>query len=156
MSGEDVSMAERDQNEGSEQQPPMGQQNDNQTAGQGGQEERQPFGQQGQQPLGEKGDFGTQEPGLGSQANHGSDTATLSEASQSQPGSSPQQPNQNSGGFVGSESEDSGEYLQEGGTPQAGFAEQGGGAPNDGSDIERDSERSQNRESDIEGSSGNI
>ena len=186
LSGEDFSMAERDQNEGSGQQPPIGQ-NDDQNAGQSaqqeqGQQSQQQFGHQGepqvgqqgqgQQPLGQQGDLGSQEPGLGSQANQeygqaagqsstgqasqdqGSNTATLSEGSQSTSGSS--QPGQNSDGFVGSQSEDSGEYLQQGGTPQAGFAEQGSGAPNQGSDIERDSERSQNRDSDIEGSSGNI
>ena len=187
LSGEEISMAERDQNEGSGQQPPIGQQSDDQTAGQSGQQEQgqqaqQQFGQQGQQPVGQQGqgqqplgqqsDSGSQEPGLGNQANQeygqsagqsstgqasqdlGRDTETLSEGSQSTSGSS--QSGQNSGGFVGNQDEDSGEYLQQGGTPQAGFAEQGSGAPNEGSDIERDSERSQNRDSDIEGSSGNI
>lgn len=57
-------------------------------------------------------------------------------------------------GFVGSQGEESGEYLQEGQTKQAGFAEQGRGAPEDGGDIERDGERTANRDSDIEGSSG--
>ena len=55
-------------------------------------------------------------------------------------------------GFVARESEDSGEYLQQGGNPESGFAEQGQGAPDQG-DIERGGERTQNRDSDIEGSS---
>ena len=54
----------RDQNEGSGQQPPLGQQNDNsQQFGQ--QQGQQKSGQQqGQQPLDQQGNFGTQEPGL--------------------------------------------------------------------------------------------
>ena len=63
-----------------------------------------------------------------------------------------QQPGESSGNFVGSESQDSGEYLQKSGNPESGFAEEGQGAPDQG-DIERGTERSQNRESDIEGSS---
>ena len=59
------------------------------------------------------------------------------------------------GGFVASEDQDSGEYLQQGSSPESGFAEQGRGASNDSSDIEGTSERLQNRESDIEGSSDN-
>lgn len=59
------------------------------------------------------------------------------------------------GGFVASQDLDSGEYLQQGGSPESGFAEQGRGASNDSSDIEGTSERLQNRESDIEGSSDN-
>ena len=144
----------RDQNEGSGQQQPLDQQNDNsQQFGQ--QRQQQPQGQeQGQQPLGERGDFGTQEPGLSDQESseqEQGETSTLSEANQPEHGSS--QPTGESG-FVGSEGQDSGEYLQQGGTPQSGFAEQGRGASNQGSDIERDSERSQDRDSDIEGSSG--
>lgn len=65
---------------------------------------------------------------------------------------SSQQPGESSGNFVGSESKDSGEYLQKSGNPESGFAEEGQGAPDQG-DIERGTERSQNRESDIEGSS---
>lgn len=56
-------------------------------------------------------------------------------------------------GFVGSQGKESGEYLQEGGPKQAGFAEQGRGAPDEGRDIERGGERTANRDSDIEGSS---
>ena len=142
----------RDQNEGSGQQQPLGQQNDNsQQFGQ--QDQRSQGQQQGQQPLGERGDFGTQEPGLNDQEKakqEQGETSTLSEANQPERGSS--QPAGESG-FVGSEGQDSGEYLQQGGTPQSGFAEQGRGASNQGSDIERDFERSQDRDSDIEGSS---
>ena len=59
-----------------------------------------------------------------------------------------------SGGFVGSQGQDSGEYLQQDGNPETGFAEQGRGASNQ-SDVERETTRSQNDDSDIEGSSGN-
>lgn len=62
---------------------------------------------------------------------------------------------QSQGGFVASQDQDSGEYLQQGGRPDSGFAEQGRGASNDSSDIEGTSERLENRESDIEGSSDN-
>ncbi len=71
-------MAERDQNEGSGQQPPVGKQDDKQIAGQAGQ---QPSGAQGQQPLGQQGDFGDQSP----QAQSGGQSATgetLSEGSE--------------------------------------------------------------------------
>lgn len=56
------------------------------------------------------------------------------------------------GGFVGTEKEDSGDYLQRSGNPDEGFAEQGRGAPDQG-DVERGTERTANRDSDIEGSS---
>ena len=65
-----------------------------------------------------------------------------------------QQPGESSGGFVGSQGQDSGEYLQKDGNPESGFAEQGQGAPEQG-DIERGTERSQDSDSDIEGSSDN-
>ena len=155
----------RDQNEGSGQQPPLGQQNDN--SQQFGQQESGQ--QQGQQPLDQQGNFGTQEPGLSRQSDqeygqaggHSStgqaareqgETSTLSESSQSEPRSS-HQSGQRDGGFVGSEDQDSGEYLQQSGNPESGFAEQGQGASDQG-DIERDIERSDNRDSDIEGPSG--
>ena len=138
----------RDQNEGSGQQQPLGQQNDNaQPLGQ--QSQQPPQGQQqGQQPLGQQGDFGTQEPSLSQEQG---ETSTLDEEKQAEPGSS--QPTSESG-FVGSQDQDSGEYLQQSGNPESGFAEQGQGASDQG-DIERDRERSENRDSDIEGSSGN-
>ena len=58
---------------------------------------------------------------------------------------------QSQGGFVGSRDQDSGEYLQQSGSPQSGFAEQGRGASNDSSGMEGTSERSQDSDSDIEG-----
>ena len=167
-------MAERDQNEGSGQQPPIGQ-NDDRMAGQSGRQEQgqqsqqRTAGQQGQQPLGQQGDLGSQEPGLGSQANQeygqsagqsstgqasqdqSSDAATLSEGGQS--GSESSQSDQSSGGgFVGSQSDDSGEYLQQSGSPESGFAEQGRGASNENRDVERS--QGDDSESDNEGSSG--
>ena len=160
----------RDQNEGSGQQPPLGQQNDNsQQFGQ--QQGQQESGQQqGQQPLDQQGNFGTQEPGLSNQADQEygqaggqsstgqvsqdqGEISTLSEGRESEPGSS-QETGQSGGGFVGSQGQDSSEYLQQGGNPESGFAEQGRGASNQSGDIEREDERSENRDSDIEGSSG--
>ena len=174
-------MAERDQNEGSGQQPPIGQQDDDRIAGQSGQQSQgqqsqQQFGQQqGQQPLDQQGNFGTQEPGLGNQTDQefgsgggqsstgqaqGGDTSTLSQDDNvGQGGYSPESGGSdlgggetglgdsggqsNQGGFVGSQGQDSGEYLQRSGNPESGFAEQGRGASNE------------DDESDIEGSSGN-
>ena len=145
----------RDQNEGSGQQQPLDRQNDN--SQQFGRQDQQPEGQQqGQQPLGKQGDFATQEPGLSDQekgevSQEQGETSTLSEADQPERGSS--QPAGESG-FVGSEGQDSGEYLQQGGNPESRFAEQGRGASNQ-EDIERETKRSQDRDSDIEGSSEN-
>ena len=123
----------RDEKEGSGQQQPLGQQNDN-SAGQSGQ--------------GSEAQDDTTLAGRADQQDLGQD----------QPGSfagglSGRQAEPQGEGFVGSEGQDSGEYLQQGGTPESGFAEQGRGASNQGSDIERDAERSQDRDSDIEGSS---
>lgn len=152
----------RDQNEGSGQQQPLGQQNDN--SQQFGQQRQQESGQQqGQQPLDQQGNFGTQEPGRsrqsdqeygqsGGQSSTGQasqeegETSTLSQGGQSDLGSS-QDTAQSGDGFVGSQGQDSGEYLQQGGNPESGFAEQGQGA-SDGGDIERDTVRSQDRDSD--------
>ena len=162
---EDEREKTRDQNEGSGEQPSLGQQNDNSRPVR--QEQGQPAGQQQGQSRWAKGDFGTQEPGLSEQesgqaggrarrardAQEQGETSTLSEGRQSEPGSS-QESGQSGGGFVGSQGQDPGEYLQQGGNPESGFAEQGQGASDQG-DIERDRERSDNRDSDIEGSSGN-
>lgn len=79
---------------------------------------------------------------------------------QGQGGSTPGQPiggndSTAEGGFVGSQGEESGEYLQEDDAQQGGFAEQGRGAPDEGGDIERGGERTENFDSDIEGSSEN-
>ena len=115
----------RDQNEGSGQQQPLDQQqNDN---------SQQDQLRQGQQPLGEKGELGTQELGQDQ-----GEISTLSEEGQQQ------QTSQGDAGFVGSQGQDSGEYLQQDGNPES-----------DQGDIERDRERSENRDSDIEGSSDN-
>lgn len=60
-----------------------------------------------------------------------------------------------SGGFIGSDGEESDDYLERDGNPKGGFAERGRGAP-EGSQpggIEGDRERTANRDSDIEGSS---
>ena len=146
----------RDQNEGSGQQQPLGQQDQDQTSQSG--QQQQPTGQGGQQPLGQQGNFGTQEPGLGRQTDQelggtggqpatgearGGDTATLNEGSQ--PGLGGQSDlggasdlgggetglgDRQQGGFVGSQNQDSGEYLQRQGNPESGFAEQGRGASN--------------------------
>ena len=121
------SMAERDQNEGSGQQPPISQQQDN--------ESRQ---------LSE-----------GKSAEQELDKADRQEQDLQPEGQQPsKQPGESSGGFVGSQGQDSGEYLQKDGNPESGFAEQGQGAPEQG-DIERGTERSQDSDSDIEGSSDN-
>jgi hypothetical protein len=56
------------------------------------------------------------------------------------------------GGFVGSEGNDSGDYVQDRDPQQAGFAEQGRGAADEGRDVERGGERTDNFDSDIEGS----
>lgn len=122
-------MSEREQNEASGQQPPIGQQNDNEFDSR-----QQPEGKSAEQEL-DKAD--KQEQDLqpeGQQSNR--------------------QSGETSGGFVGSQGQESGEYLQQDGNPESGFAEQGQGASDQG-DIERETERSQNRESDIEGSSDN-
>ena len=124
-------MSERDQNEGSGQQPPIGQQDNSDLSNQS---QQQTEGKSAEQEL-DKAD--KQEQDL-----------------QPEGQQSGQQPGVSSGGFVGSQGQDSGEYLQQDGNPESGFAEQGQGAPDQG-DIERDTERSQNRESDIEGSSDN-
>jgi len=122
----------RDQNEGSGQQQAIDQ-NQGQPP-----EDQQSQQQAGRQPTGQESDKG--------------DTATLNS---SNPSERADQSQQETGGFVGSQNEDSGEYLQQDGNPQSGFPEQGSGASNASEDMERDSERSQNRDSDIEGSSGN-
>lgn len=156
-------MAERDQNEGSGQQAPIGQQDEDRTTGQqdqqqfGQQGQQQPTGQGGQQPLGQQGNFGTQEPGLGGQGQQDfgrPETTTLNEGSQPGLGGGSTGEGGKGSNFVGSQGQDSGEYLQQTGNPESGFAEQGRGASND-TDIEGGGERSENRDSDIEGSSDN-
>lgn len=124
-------MSEREQNEASGQQPPIGQQDNDDLSNQS---QQQTEGKSAEQEM-DKADKQQQDL-------------------QPEGQQSGQQPGESSGGFVGSQGQDSGEYLQKDGNPESGFAEQGQGASDQG-DIERDTERSQNRESDIEGSSDN-
>jgi hypothetical protein len=153
MSMEGEREKSRDQTEGSGQQQPLGQRNDSQTsqAGQGSEPPRsmgtrgEEFGQSSEEgETGLQGQSGTGQSDLGTQA----DTTLAGRAHQQDLGQG--QPGSQSGGFVGSQDQDSGEYLQKSGNPESGFAEEGQGAPDQG-DIERGIERSQNRESDIEG-----
>ena len=159
----------RDQNEGSGQQQPLGQQDENQTSQQSGEQRQGP--KQGQQPLGQQSQqqFGQQQGQSATGQAQGADTDTLSQSEdQTGPGGySPESGgsdlgggetglgdsggSSNQGGFVGSQGQESGEYLQQGGSPESGFAEGGRGASND-SDVERETPRS-DRDSDIEGSS---
>lgn len=133
-------MADRNQNEGSGQQPPIRQDNDNQSPSTG-----QPgLNRQTDQELEQTG--GQISTG---QDSPGGDTAILNEGTEPDLGGS------DTGGFVGSQGEKSDDYLQRGGNPESGFAEQGRGAPDQG-DIERTGERSENRDSDIEGGSGAV
>jgi len=84
-------------------------------------------GQQGQQ-----GEFG-QQTGQGQTGQQGETGASVADRTgQQSPGAG-----STGGGFVGAEGEDTGEYLREGETEQAGFAEQGRGAPQQDEDIER-------------------
>ncbi|HET9810288.1 MAG TPA: hypothetical protein VFP53_01160, partial [Sphingomicrobium sp.] len=127
-----------------------------------------PGGQQGQQSeYGQQGGAdvadrsGSQEP-LGAGHQHSADGGSVTAAGSSSTGPGAGQAGTDSSGgsgsgFVGSQGDNSGEYLQEGQTEssgQAGFAEQGRGAEDEeDSDTERGGERSANRSSDIEGSS---
>ena len=160
----------RNQTEGSGQQQPLGQEDENQPQGQAGQQPQgqqtqQPSGQQqGQQPVGQQGQSASGQA-------QGSDTTTLNqdEGDVGPGGYSPESGasdlgggetglgdsgGSSEGGFVGSQGQDSGEYLQQDGNPERGFAEQGRGASNQ-DDVERETTRSQDQDSDIEGSSGN-
>lgn len=169
MEGENEKV--RDQNEGSGQQQPQGNQAaekafdtadkqkqnvpPQQTQGPaGGSEPPRSMGTRGTEfgqsseegESGQQGQSATGQADLGSQA----DTTLAGRADQQdlgrdQPGS---RGGQSEGGFVGGQGQDSGEYLQQGGNPESGFAEQGRGASEKG-----EAERSQDRESDIEGSS---
>jgi hypothetical protein len=164
----------RGQDEGSGQQQPIGQQDQSQQ--EFGQSNQSGSGSEPPRSLGDRGEEFGQPPERGEngqqgqsgtgQADLGSQSATTLAGRSDQQDMGQDQPGrtggaggaggqQSQGGFVASQDEDSGEYLQQGGSPESGFAEQGRGASNDGSDIERMSERSQNRESDIEGSSDN-
>ena len=116
-------------------------------------EKKSEFNQGQQGSTGQQGQTGGQQ---GQQSEFGQQgQAETNTADRSSGQSSGQSGTDRSGGFVGTEGEDSGEYLQDRDPQQAGFAEQGRGAPDDGSDIERDEERTANRSTDIEGSSEN-
>lgn len=108
--------------------------NENENQGQGRQDD---FDQQKKDEFGKarEGETG-QQPKSGQQGTDGPDST-------------------GGGGFVGSQGQESGEYLQKDKTEQAGFAQQGRGAPDEDTDIERGGERSANLDSDIEGSSRN-
>ena len=155
----------RDQNQGSGQQQSISEQMEPSQPGAGSAPPRSTgmrgteFGQKSKPgETGQQGQSGPGQADLGTQAD-----ATLAgradqqDLGQDQPGSfagglSGRQAEIRGEGFVASESEDSGEYLQQSGNPESGFAETGQGAPDQG-DIERGTERSHNRDSDIEGSS---
>ena len=125
----------RDQNEGSSQQPPVGQDDEDRVS------------DQARQQTGGQSATGQTSPAGGA--------ATLTEGTEPDLGSTDADPTGSSGGFIGSQEEDPGDYLQRGGNPESGFAEQGRGAPDQG-DIERTGERSENRDADIEGGSGAV
>ena len=136
----------------------MANDNQNQAGGEGRQsdldeQKKGETGQQGQQPQagGEQmiGGQQGQQSEFGQQGQAETGTAEPS-AQQGETGSGQE------GGFVGTQREESGEYLQEGETHHAGFAEQGQGATDqpESGDVERGGERSDNRSTDIEGSSG--
>ena len=113
-----------------------------QTGQQGQQGQPQPIGgQQGQQS-----EFGQQ-----------GEAATKTTEPPGQQGETGEAGTGQEGGFVGTQREESGEYLQDDETKQAGFAEQGQGAADEteSGDIERGGERNANRSTDIEGSSDN-
>jgi hypothetical protein len=148
------------------QQSEFGQQNQ-QAAGQQGQQSE--FAQQQQQPTGQQGQSAefaqdqTQNQGQSSSGQaewaQDGDTGTLS--SEADPNFGGQSPGGSSGasgaegGFVGSQGTGSDEYLQEQGSDGGSdFASQGQGALDQDEDVETG--QSQDRDSDIEGSSGNI
>jgi hypothetical protein len=176
-SGQQPPLGKQDENQiaGQAGQQPQGQQSQQPSGQQRGQ---QPLGQEGnfgtQEPgLGNQTDqeFGSTGGQAATGQAQGSDAATLNpdENDVGPGGYSPESGASDlgggetglgdsgggsSGGFVGSQGQDSGEYLQQDGNPETGFAEQGRGASNQ-SDVERETTRSQNDDSDIEGSSGN-
>lgn len=103
-------------------------------------------GETGQQ--GQNQEFGAQQGtplGAGHQQRADGGSVTFAGSSSTGPGAG-QAGIDRSEGFIGSKGDDSDPQ-------QAGFAEQGRGAPDEGSDVERGGERSANRSTDIEGSS---
>lgn len=135
----------RDRNEGSGQQQPIGQQD----------QSKQQFSQSSEKSEEGQSDTGQSDLSIQSETALAgrSDQQDLAQDQSGSAGGATGQQSQD--GFVASQDQDSGDYLQQGGSPESGFAEQGQGASNDSGDIEGTSERSQNRESDIEGSSDN-
>ena len=159
----------RDQNEGSGQQQPIGQERT-----ESGSEPPRSLGvKRGTEvghsadsgKAGQQGQSGTGQADLGSQAG-----STLSGHAEQEDlgelGGEIDQPGsfagglsgrQSEGGFIGSEGESTDAYLREDGGGD--FAEQGQGAIEDtdrsgSSDVERERERNQNRDSDVEGGGG--
>ena len=163
----------RDQTEGSGQQQPLGQQNEQQPQGQqsqqqpqGQQQGQQPLGQQANFGTQEPGPGNQTDQEVGSTGgqsatgqSQGGDTDTLSQDDVGQGGYSPESGasdlgggetglgdsggSSNQGGFVGSQGQESGEYLHQRENPEPGFAEQGRGASNeDDSDIEGSNDKS--------------
>lgn len=114
-------------------------------------EQKKEFGQGQQDATGQQAESGGQQgqqSEFGQQGQAETDTADRTGQGGGQPGTE-------GGGFVGSKEEDSGEYLQDRDPQQAGFAEQGRGAPEQGAGIEGGGERSEDRSSNIEGGSEN-
>lgn len=125
-----------------------------------GQDKQPPTGEKGQQPeFGEKGqqpEFGQQGQASSGQADLGKsgDTDTLSTERGLGQGASGG--TEGTGGFVGSQGAGSDAYLrEEGKTAGADFASQGKGAL-EGDDEDVETAQRRNRDSDIEGGSGNI
>lgn len=107
--------------------------------------------EQPESTLGER--IGQQEP-LGAGHQHGADGGSVTAAGSGSTGPGEGQAGTDrSRGFIGSRDEESSESEQDRDPQQAGFAEQGRGAPEEGRDIERGRERNANRSTDVEGSS---
>ena len=150
----------------------FGQDKQRPTENQGQQGQQGQFGQQGQQGQGTQGDLGRQPDQMaGGQSSSGQadpgrsgETDTLSgergfgqgtdggQSGSGQPGSS----GGSQGGFVGSQGTGSDAYLREqGSTGGSDFAKEGQGAL-EGEDEDIETGQRRNRDSDIEGGSGNI
>jgi hypothetical protein len=112
-----------------------------------------------EQNVGQTGEAGFGGQTAGSGGVIGGSTDFLSgETGEGSKGEPPDKKRGKGRGFIGSEAdEESGDYLEKDGVPEEGFAEHGQGAP-EGAEpggVEGTSERTANRESDIEGSSTN-
>jgi len=153
----------RDQNERSEQQQPIGQQDqrqqefDQSTHSSSGSEppRSDDSDKSSEQDTGLQGQSATGQSDLERQADTTlAGRSDKQDLGQDQPGSTGGASG-GQGGFVGSQDQDSGEYLQQSRTPESGFAEQGRGASNDGSDVEGSSQSAQDSDSGDQGSSDN-